>query len=44
MVAGFVIFKLRSVLGRRTGHEQRLPDPFSEPPKTNDNANVVRLP
>ena len=44
MVAGFVIFKLRSVLGRRTGHEQRRQDPFAEPPKTNDNANVVRLP
>ncbi len=44
MVAGFVIFKLRSVLGRRTGHEQRRPDPLSDVPKTNDNGNVVRLP
>lgn len=44
MLAGFIIFKLRSVLGRRTGHERRRPDPFSEQPKSNDNANVVRLP
>ncbi len=44
LFAGFVIFKLRSVLGRRTGHERQRPDPFSEAPKSNDNANVVRLP
>lgn len=44
LFAGFVIFKLRSVLGRRTGHERRRPDPFAEPPTTNDNGNVVRLP
>lgn len=44
LFAGFVIFKLRSVLGRRTGHEQRRPDPFAEPAKSNDNGNVVRLP
>lgn len=37
MVAGFLILRLRSTLGRRTGHEQR-PDSF----KTND--NVVNLP
>lgn len=44
MLAGFVIFKLHSVLGRRTGNERKQPDPFAEAPKTNDNANVVRLP
>jgi predicted lipid-binding transport protein (Tim44 family) len=44
LFAGFVIFKLRSVLGRRTGHERRRPDPFSEPAQSNDNGNVVRLP
>ncbi|MEQ8399012.1 Tim44/TimA family putative adaptor protein [Thalassobaculum sp.] len=44
MLAGFVIFKLRSVLGRRTGHERRPTDPFAEPPETNDNGNIVRLP
>lgn len=37
MVAGFLILRLRSTLGRRTGHEQR-PDAY----KTND--NVVNLP
>lgn len=44
MLAGFVIFKLRSVLGRRTGNERRRPDPFAEPAKSNDNGKVVRLP
>ncbi|MDE0702843.1 MAG: Tim44/TimA family putative adaptor protein [Rhodospirillaceae bacterium] len=29
-VAAFVLFKLRSVLGRREGHEQRPPDFFAE--------------
>ena len=29
-VAAFVLFKLRSVLGRREGHEQRPPDVFAE--------------
>lgn len=47
-VAAFVIFKLRSVLGRRTGHERRH-DPFAHD-QTADKAteverdNVVRLP
>src|SRR5919202_1547965 len=30
MVAAFLILRLRSVLGRRTGHEKR-PDPLSRP-------------
>lgn len=29
MVAGFLILRLRSVLGRRTGHERRRPDPIT---------------
>ena len=29
MVAGFLILRLRSVLGRRTGHERRRPDPVT---------------
>ena len=37
MVAGFLILRLRSTLGRRTGHEQR-PDGYSR------NDNVVNLP
>jgi predicted lipid-binding transport protein (Tim44 family) len=33
-IAGFLLFRLRSVLGRRTGNEQRRPDPFAPaPPK-----------
>jgi predicted lipid-binding transport protein (Tim44 family) len=31
-VAGFLLFRLRSVLGRRTGNERRRPDPFARPP------------
>jgi predicted lipid-binding transport protein (Tim44 family) len=31
-VAGFLLFRLRSVLGRRTGSERRRPDPFAPRP------------
>lgn len=37
MVAGFLILRLRSALGRRTGHEQR-------PDQRGNNDNVVNLP
>ena len=37
MVAGFLILRLRSALGRRTGHEQR-------PDQPGNNDNVVNLP
>ncbi len=40
MVAGFLILRLRSVLGRRTGNEQRRPDFFGQ--ERGD--NVVELP
>jgi predicted lipid-binding transport protein (Tim44 family) len=30
-VAGFLLLRLRSVLGRRTGNERRRPDPFAAP-------------
>lgn len=30
-IAGFLLLRLRSVLGRRTGNEQRRPDPFAPP-------------
>jgi predicted lipid-binding transport protein (Tim44 family) len=48
MVAGFIFLRLRSVLGRRTGHEQQRPDPYrlreggeeAEGPED----NVVNLP
>lgn len=46
MVAAFIAFRLRGVLGRRTGHEQRRrPGPVARPSaaaRTND--NVVPLP
>ncbi len=31
-VAGFLLLRLRSVLGRRTGNERRRPDPFAPKP------------
>lgn len=31
-IAGFLVFRLRSVLGRRTGLEQRRNNPFAPPP------------
>lgn len=49
-VAAFVLFKLRSVLGRRTGHEQQRPDVFAEAERSADAAaegasdNVVQMP
>ncbi len=33
MVAAFIVLRLRSVLGRRTGHERQRPDPFSTKPQ-----------
>src|SRR5690606_39407630 len=29
MIAAFLVFRLRNVLGRRTGNEQQRPNPFS---------------
>lgn len=48
LVAAFIILRLRSVLGRRTGHEQRR-DPFAPParresPADQGAADVVPLP
>jgi predicted lipid-binding transport protein (Tim44 family) len=40
-IAAFVLFKLRSVLGRRTGHEQQR-DMFGRTESTSD--NVVQMP
>lgn len=42
MVAGFLIFRLHSVLGRRTGHERRPTKPLGAPQERPD--NVVTLP
>ena len=47
-LAVFVIWRLRSVLGQKTGHERPPFDPFSrrDPPRpgTAEADNVVRLP
>jgi predicted lipid-binding transport protein (Tim44 family) len=45
LVAGFLILRLRSVLGRRDGHQTRTPDPFAPRPKAEHaDETVVRLP
>lgn len=47
MIAGFVILRLRSVLGRRTGHEKENPDPFGvsrEAANESEQDNVIQLP
>ena len=45
LVAGFLILRLRSVLGRRDGHQGRNPDPFSARPKPEPaDDKVVQLP
>lgn len=43
MVAAFLVLRLRSVLGRRTGNERRRPDPF-RPGPANSGDKVVPLP
>lgn len=42
MVAAFLVLRLRSVLGRRTGNERQRPDPFARTPQGKE--NVVELP
>lgn len=51
LVAAFLVFRLRSVLGRRDGHEGGYPDPFARRRPGEDgngadaeNDNVIRLP
>ncbi|CCQ75629.1 Tim44/TimA family putative adaptor protein [Magnetospira sp. QH-2] len=52
LVAGFLVFRLRSVLGRRDGHEGNYKDPYQPDPKADsetddpgrDNDNVIPLP
>ena len=45
MIAAFLVFRLRSVLGRRTGHERPPPDPLAkEPAEPPAKDNVVALP
>lgn len=45
LVAGFLILRLRSVLGRRDGHQSRAPDPFAPPSKGGSaDEKVIHLP
>ena len=44
MVAAFIAFRLRSVLGRKTGHERPRVDPVSQRSAPRSNDNVVPLP
>ncbi len=47
LIAAFLVFRLRSVLGRRDGHEGRPGGPFSPPSSSGqkqNNEKVVRLP
>ncbi|MBT5266161.1 MAG: Tim44/TimA family putative adaptor protein [Rhodospirillaceae bacterium] len=45
MIAGFLILRLRGVLGRRTGHEPRRGDPFQQEADDDaENDNVIALP
>lgn len=45
LVAAFLIFRLRSVLGRRDGHQGPTQDPFrSRPGKDKTDKDVIRLP
>jgi predicted lipid-binding transport protein (Tim44 family) len=44
LIAGFLILRLRAVLGRRDGHQSRTPDPFAQPKTERADDKVVRLP
>nr|WP_148219342.1 Tim44/TimA family putative adaptor protein [Azospirillum sp. B510] len=44
MIAAFLVYRLRSVLGRRTGEERQRPNPFSAAPGAAKPDNVVSLP
>ena len=45
MIAAFLVFRLRSVLGRRTGHQSRPPDNMSQRHQEAEaEGNVIELP
>lgn len=45
ILAGYLVFKLRNVLGKRTGHEERHSDPFAPAPEEkSETDNVIQLP
>ena len=41
MIAGFIILRLRSILGRKTGHEEKIYQDFSE--KTIKNLRKISI-
>lgn len=44
MIAGLIILRLRSVLGRRTGHDRRPPETFDSDNNGQERDNVINLP
>lgn len=44
MLAGFIAFRLRGVLGRRTGHERRRAEPVTRPQPAAGKDNVIPMP
>ncbi len=44
MVAGFILLRLRSMLGRRTGHQQRPANPLARSQAEEASDNVISLP
>ncbi len=44
MVAGFILLRLRSMLGRRTGHQQKRPNPLARSQAEETTDNVIPLP
>lgn len=44
MLAAFLVYRLRSVLGKRTGHENRRADIFKPRDAESDSDNVIALP
>ncbi|CAO3417065.1 Tim44/TimA family putative adaptor protein [Azospirillum endophyticum] len=44
MIAAFLVYRLRSVLGRRTGEERQRPNPFTPAPGAAKPDNVVSMP
>ena len=44
MIAAFLVYRLRSVLGRRTGDERQRPNPFTPQPAEQGADNVIPMP
>jgi len=44
MIAAFLVYRLRSVLGRRTGEERQRPNPFTPRPAEQGADNVIPMP